>query len=179
MHCPSCKDHILKPVKLEKNLPARQCGHCEGVLLDLLYYRSWAEQQPSSSDENPTHVPLEKLTDTSEAMTCPQCEKLMVKYRISATQSNKIDVCSHCDDAWLDGGEWALLNALAMEKELTHIFTQPWQQRVLKASLAITQEKRDESQLGEADYGKVLAFRDWLLSHPKRSLIEQILQRRF
>ena len=30
---------------IEEYLPAMSCGHCEGSLVSLLYYRHWAETQ--------------------------------------------------------------------------------------------------------------------------------------
>ena len=94
----------------------------------------------------------------------------MSKYRVSADAENRIDYCPDCDDVWLDGGEWELIDALVGSDSLAAITTQPWQYRVTKNIEANLEEKRLRALLGN-DYERLLETSDWLDGHPARQEI--------
>lgn len=127
MECPSCKGSVLKPIMLADNLPERSCPDCSGVLIDLLPYRVWRENWSGPGEHTEAPVAVE---DSASAVLCPQCSSMMLKSRASNEQPNKIDVCTRCDTAWLDNGEWELLGALSLQDQLAAIFTDPWQRRL-------------------------------------------------
>jgi hypothetical protein len=107
MKCPVCKNPDLRPTMIEDLLPSMGCDNCKGSLVSLLYYRHWAENHKPQycAPSAVTEVPA----DTTNALHCPKCTRLMTKYRLSGTVGNRLDVCRSCDEAWLDGGEWQLL----------------------------------------------------------------------
>ena len=68
--------------------------------------------------------------DSIGAKKCPKCRSLMSKYRISADKTNRLDYCPHCEEIWLDDGEWQLVEGLVIAGDFTRVFTQAWQYAV-------------------------------------------------
>ena len=175
MQCPSCRSAPLRPIKLQPGLPARQCVSCHGILIDLLAYREWAE---SHQYEEPTaSQPLEEVEDIAKALVCPKCTRIMLKFRIAEATANKVDVCTNCDEAWLDKGEWELLGALRLQHKLNAIFTEPWQRNIRKESAENANEQRFKAILGDEQFEKLSEIKIWLDNHPnKHDLIRFLLK---
>lgn len=172
MHCPKCKSAELKPTKIEEGLPALGCSQCHGALLGLLYYRDWAERM---GDSHP--VPSVELIasfeseDTTGAVSCPKCLRIMQKFRISGGSNNRLDLCTSCDEAWLDGGEWELLKALELSTEIPTVLSEQWQRKI-RAELSEEARRQHFTKiLGENDLEIADEFRQWLKSHPRRNEI--------
>ena len=177
MNCYQCTDVRLKPIKLETALPAKQCDKCGGTHLDLLSYRNWRENtKPVNSEEEQTTAEPIEATDTKKALVCQKCSKLMLKFRFSNKHDNFVDVCSTCDDAWLDSGEWELLNQLDIQNQLTQIMTAPWQKNLKQQHFDEIKHDQYIKQLGEEDLETVKAFSDWLKDHPNKALIERYIR---
>lgn len=175
MQCPSCKSTSLKPIRLQASLPARQCTQCNGILIDLLTYREWAENANAPCPDPITG--LAEIQDNSKALLCPKCSKIMLKFRVTGETSNKVDVCQYCDEAWLDDGEWALLGALNMQHKLSAIFTEPWQRNIREEQAKKAQEERFVELLGEEQYAKLAGVKEWIDSHPnKNDLVRYLLK---
>lgn len=175
MQCPSCSSFQLHPTKLQIGLPARRCLNCHGILVDLLSYREWSEGfTPEYAISKHQVVEAE---DNPKALTCPVCSRIMLKFRISGDTTNRIDVCTHCDTAWLDSGEWQLLGALSLQDKLTRIFTDPWQARIKKETSDASHQEHFIKLLGESDFEKLSHIKQWIDAHPnKRDLLRFILR---
>lgn len=169
MQCPKCKDTNLKPTKIDEGLSAMGCNQCQGAFISLLYYRDWAERAGVAS-EAPSVELLKGLEseDSSSALTCPKCSRLMQKFRISGCSSNRLDLCMSCDEAWLDGGEWELLKALELSKEMPIVFTEEWQRQVRQQVSEEARRERFSRLLGKDDLQKADEFRQWVKDHPQR-----------
>lgn len=169
MQCPKCRNIDLKPTKLDEGLSAMGCAQCEGAIVSLLYYRDWVERT-GSCHETPSVELLKGFDseDTQAALSCPKCRKLMQKFRISGGSSNRLDLCTSCDEAWLDGGEWALLKALELSKEMPVVFTEHWQKKVRDEVSEDIRRERFLKILGRKDLDKADEFREWIKSHPRR-----------
>lgn len=175
MKCPSCKS-LLKPIKLESSLPARKCIQCNGVLIDLLSYREWAENYDLKKEKNPPQ--LKEVEDTLNAKVCPKCSKIMLKFRIDGSSSNKVDVCTNCDEAWLDEGEWELLGSLSIQHKLNSIFTEPWQRNIRNNEAQVAYEQRFKEVLGLEQFQKLSEVKQWIDKHPnKADLIRYLLKK--
>ena len=179
MKCPRCKTPDLEPTMIEEYLPAMGCGTCRGSLVSLLYYRHWAETQrhlvPSPAD--PKAVAAVQTTDTADAITCPKCARIMMKYKVSGTLSNRLDVCGLCDEAWLDGGEWELLEALQLSHRMPAIFSDDWQSRIRREIAEEARRSVLKRRIGAAGTARVEEFKAWLASHANRSEIMTYLNR--
>lgn len=169
MHCPKCKTQTLKPTKLEHGLSAMGCGQCQGAFVSLLYYRDWVERQEPLDPSG--DITAEQVSDTESAMTCPKCGKLMTKYRISGCNSNRLDLCASCDEAWLDGGEWELLKSLELSRLMPLVFTDDWQNKLRKQVFEADREARLRKVISNDDFEQAKKVRQWLKDHPHRAEI--------
>ena len=154
----------------EEYLPAMACKACHGSLVSLLYYRHWAETQKPAPEAAPTMiVGLVETSDTTAALICPKCERVMAKYRLAGAVSNRVDVCSTCDEAWLDRGEWELLEALQLSLKIPAILTDAWQRRIRRE---LSEEGRRSSlkrMIGEEEAVRVEEFKRWLDGNEHKS----------
>lgn len=179
-NCPSCEEQPLLPIQPLEGLVARQCGSCEGMLLDLLVYRQWREASAEAlsehqlSAEPSTEVALE---DTKKALLCPGCARLMTKYRVTGELANRLDFCAYCSDVWMDVGELALLNTANLQGDLGRIFTQPWQRQIVSKQQAQMGEANLASHLGQ-DLPRVEDFANWFVQHKERTRIFAYLRAR-
>jgi Zn-finger nucleic acid-binding protein len=163
MKCPHCQTSDLKPTMIEEYLPAMGCGTCHGSLVSLLYYRHWAETQKAPTTTAPDNaVASLETTDTVKAIICPKCSRLMTKYKLTGRVSNRVDVCGSCDEAWLDGGEWELLEALQLNLNMPAIFTEAWQRRIRHEMSEETRRSILVRLVGDAGAKRVEDFKSWL-----------------
>ncbi len=66
----------------------------------------------------------------------------MSKYRINADKTNRLDYCPHCEEIWLDDGEWQLVEGLVLAGDFTKVFTQAWQYAVRSGVTSAMEEQR-------------------------------------
>ena len=177
MKCPVCKAPELRPTMIEELLPAMGCEKCKGTLVSLLYYRHWAENHKPQIDSGSLATLAEVPADTTNAIRCPKCERIMTKYRLSGTVANRLDVCPSCDESWLDGGEWELLEQLQLSDKLPSVFTDTWQRKIRKEGSERMRQDILRKTIGDADATKVESLRSWLRNHPWKSTILTYLYR--
>lgn len=174
MRCPKCQNVDLKATKLEEGLPVMGCPKCEGALVSLLIYRDWSERTPlEPTDETPLEAVEEQ--DTKTAATCPKCSKLMTKYRVSEGHKNKIDLCSACDEAWLDGGEWELIKSLQLVKDVPKVFTETWQKKIRQSITEKQKVERLARIVSDEDVKKAQEAKLWLKDHEHKFALLQFI----
>jgi Zn-finger nucleic acid-binding protein len=178
MKCPRCKTADLKPTMIEEQLPALGCSTCHGSLVSLVYYRHWAETQKPPPPEAPAaDAGSVETTDTTIAITCPKCGRLMTKHKLAGSVANRVDVCASCDEAWLDRGEWELLEALQLSHDMPSIFTDEWQRRIRREMSDDMRRSILQRSIGVEGVAKVDAFKDWLAGNKHKSEIMAYLYR--
>jgi len=175
MHCPKCKNTHLKPTKLDDSLPVMGCPSCDGSLLSLLYYRDWAERVTLEVNDAEYSSEIVQDADSKTALNCPKCARLMTKYSVTGAMNNRIDLCSGCDEAWLDGGEWQLLKSLELANKLPNVFTEQWQRKVRLEQTELNRIERLKKVVGEQDAERAIAARQWLSNNPNKAVIVQFL----
>ena len=176
--CPQCDHSTLVHSLLTDNLAGYSCGQCLGTLVSLAAYRAWRESAGSDRlPAMPAAVPDTGAADSVAAKKCPKCRSLMSKYRVTAEQSNRLDYCPHCEEIWLDEGEWELVEGLVASGEFTKVFTQAWQYAVRTGLTTAMEEQRLRELLG-ADYDRVAQFAEWLQSQEAKPEILARLARR-
>jgi len=168
MKCPRCKTPDLKPTMIEEYLPAMSCGSCSGSLVSLLYYRHWAETQKPAVTDPPASPAEIETDDTRSALLCPKCGRFMMKYKVSGSIANRLDVCQTCDEAWLDRGEWELLEALQLSHKIPAILTDEWQRRIRHELTEETRRAILVRMIGEENAQKVEEFRRWLAGNKNK-----------
>jgi Zn-finger nucleic acid-binding protein len=155
------------------------CDTCHGSLVSLLYYRHWAETQKLATPPEsaaPTAGPV-ATSDSTSALVCPKCVRVMAKFKLTGTVANRVDVCATCDEAWLDGGEWELLEALQLSHELPAILTDAWQRRIRREQSEGTRREILVRLIGEAGTSRVEEFKDWLARNAHKSHVLAYLYR--
>jgi Zn-finger nucleic acid-binding protein len=162
---------------IEENLPAMACGSCNGSLVSLLYYRHWAETQRPAGDPKVAGAIVD-ANDTTAAINCPKCLRIMTKYRLTGNVANRLDVCACCDEVWLDAGEWELLESLQLNLKIAAVFTDTWQRRIRHESSEDARRRTLVRLIGEADAQRVEEIREWLARHEHKSQIMAHLYRR-
>ena len=169
--CPQCDHSVLVHTLLTDDLAAYSCGKCLGTLVSLVAYRAWREHGARGPlKASAVATPDVDAADSTGAKKCPKCRSLMSKYRISSDKSNRLDYCPHCEEIWLDDGEWELVEGLVLAGDFTRVFTQNWQYAVRAGVTDAMEEQRLRESLG-ADYDRVLQFAEWLQGQPARSEI--------
>ena len=171
MNCPNCKNVELLPTRLEENLACSTCQQCEGILLNLVTYRIWRESHPAEVEGCKVSRDTRAAAESKQALLCTKCERLMIKFRFAADLTHALDVCTHCEDVWLDRGEWDYVKARELHGNLTKTFTAPWQRRIRQQRSETQLMEIWSEKLGEKDHNKVREFATWLETHSKRSLI--------
>jgi Zn-finger nucleic acid-binding protein len=174
--CPQCADSTLVHAMLTDGLAGYSCGKCLGTLVSLVSYRAWREGAGREL-VRATPVAVAEAPDSVAAKKCPKCRSLMSKYRISAEKTNRLDYCPHCDEVWLDDGEWELVEGLAQSGDFARVFTQAWQYAVRANVTSAMEDQRLRELLG-ADYARFEEFARWLEAQPgKQEIIAQLSRR--
>lgn len=172
MDCPQCKGYKLEPYELEVGLLACRCSKCEGALLPLMNYRFWADHSADAVEVPDADTVTE---DNTQAKQCPKCARLMTKFKVGFESENKIELCTGCDEAWLDSGEWKLLKALELHDKLPKIFTDAWQRNIRVRQQQESLKTSYQKRLGSEVFSKADEFKTWLDDQSGRSEILQYL----
>lgn len=175
MNCPQCKGYSLEPKELEPGLVVAACMKCQGTMVSLMNYRFWVDQIADTTEINALNLETTQVDDSQSAKVCPKCSKLMTKFQIGPDAVNRLDLCTGCDEAWLDKGEWGLLKQLDLADKLPKIFTDAWQRNVRLARQQKKHDSRYEALLGADDFARVNEFKKWLDAHPEKQAIKQYL----
>ena len=177
--CPQCEHSVLVHTLLTDELAGYSCGKCLGTLVSLVAYRAWRERAPRGAlRSTPIAVPDADAPDSVGAKKCPKCRSVMSKYRISAERTNRLDFCPHCEEIWLDDGEWELVEGLVEAGDFTRVFTQAWQYAVRSSVTSAMEEQRLRELLG-GDYDDVVKFAEWLEGQPaKQEILARLARRR-
>jgi len=167
MNCPNCKGYSLEPVKLENDLAALGCIKCKGALLPLISYREWSERHTDEVKSCKSTSQAKAAKEEPSAKFCPKCSKIMTKFRISSEADNKLDFCNGCYEAWLDSGEWQLIETFNLKDRLTVVFTESWQRRIRQEKAAEMYKQSYQNTFG-SDYSKLKEIRQWLDGNKSR-----------
>ena len=174
MYCTACKNSQLEPQELEPGLVAASCPTCQGALVSLINYRFWLDRYASKNASNEI-VNESEISESESVHSCPKCNRLMLKYQIGTESTHKLDLCSACDEAWLDKGEWFLLKSLDLHGKLPKIFTDAWQRNIRKQRQENALNERYEKLLEADVFNKAHEFKEWLYQQPKIEDIKQYL----
>jgi Zn-finger nucleic acid-binding protein len=101
----------------------------------------------------------------------------MTKHKLAGNVANRVDVCASCDEAWLDRGEWELLEALQLSHDMPSIFTDQWQRRIRRELSDDLRRSILTRSIGDEGAARVEAFKAWLRSSGHKSEIMTYLYR--
>lgn len=174
MKCPSCEAGVLRPGRLEPRLGCYTCGKCIGALLSLPPYLDWVGGEQRSPDERPEAFTV-SAADSKRALCCPKCSRIMLKYKVAADARHSLDYCFHCEEVWLDSGEWTYLKTLGLHVRIAVIATDAWQRKLSEDFGRELRLDRFRKAIGEDVFLEVERFREWLDHQPARDSIVHYL----
>src|SRR5262245_61148104 len=102
MQCPACEKGALHPNRFEHGLPCYLCSDCRGALLSLSPYVDWMVSQPKGPAAVSAPTFEIEHVDSKEALSCPKCSRIMIKYKVLADAQHGLDFCFSCEEVWLD-----------------------------------------------------------------------------
>lgn len=170
MKCPVCKTASLKTAELESHLKAANCPKCEGTWIAATDYEHWLEKHGDRLPEKEPEGIAIAADDQQQAKLCPDCKRIMLRYKVGHGLNFRLDQCGSCNGIWFDTNEWDALKQRNLHDEVHLIFSAPWQAQV----------RQDEArqlldgvytQTFKADYGKIKDFKAWLDEHPERQAV--------
>src|SRR3954447_21880627 len=146
--CPSCRDRTLTSTQLEPLLPSHRCGRCGGHWLRGEEYFRWLNHPDRKQNEPIDAVAGDQVRDSTRAMLCPECGKLLSRYRVGHGLTFFIDHCAGCGGVWLDVNEWEALKRAQLDGRVHRIFSAAWQAQILRDEQRHAAEHRLSVQIG-------------------------------
>lgn len=172
MKCPVCKTIELDFAPLEGELTARHCGQCGGNWIPSFEYWRWREAHKEVLPEKPADPAAPNpLTGALIAKLCPECHRILVKYKVGHGANFSLDQCGHCGGVWFDKDEWEALKSRNLHDEVYTIFTAPWQNRVRSEEVQRRQEALYRQKFGEEGFEHIQRMKEWIAEHPQKQEI--------
>lgn len=81
MQCPICNKHTMLETELLPELSGMACTACTGVWIKRATYEAWLAKQPGDLPETDQVTEL-RDTEPRKARICPQCQHLLLPYRV-------------------------------------------------------------------------------------------------
>lgn len=171
MLCPVCKNIPLEDKELELGLKGYVCNQCRGCWVRYDDYERWrkSDMQSVSPIHNDPEFNLEY--DNKKANFCPDCGRILIKYKVSGNLPFYVDHCETCNGLWLDRCEWESIVDNNLQDKVKDFFTQPWQEKIRKEMTAQRFEEVYQQKFGKADYEKLKEIREWICNSDKRDEI--------
>lgn len=167
MNCPVCRSVSLQSITLDPALQGHECPQCHGIFLRSDNYWKWreqlAEELPEQTDPEPQLLPVEP----PKAKQCPQCQHILLPYRVALDLTFTVDHCGSCNGVWFDQGEWRALLRRNLHDNLHQIFAAPWQRRLREAQHQAAMEAIYIAKFGAEDYAEAKRIKAWLNAHPE------------
>ncbi len=82
-----------------------------------------------SNEALPDHVYLPEY-DSKKANLCPDCGRILIKYKVQPQIAFFVDHCGTCNGVWLDKCEWEELARANLHNNLNEFFTKTWQEKL-------------------------------------------------
>jgi Zn-finger nucleic acid-binding protein len=168
MQSPVYPETALQFAEIEPGLSTFTCPKSGGVWIPLQSYVSWKERHAKEEGPLPIRYVPVLVEDSKRALICPESGRLLIRYRVGHGLPFHVDLSPVTGGVWLDKGEWEALKSRGLHVELNLIFTASYQRQIRTAEYEQALEVAFRERIGEEDFQKVAAFKDWLANHPKR-----------
>ncbi len=172
--CPICTQP-LQLTFLQDELPVHACAQGHGLWLTPNEYLLWLRTQLQYQQIMPTSLEIEApasvpVTESEKAKICPDCGRLLRRYKVWPDIQFFLDRCNTCNGVWFDQNEWDILKEHKVHDEINLIFTQPWQEKIRELESRHFFEKMYRDRFGD-EYAEVKRIRAWLDAHPLRTTV--------
>lgn len=191
MLCPKDRKTPLRLDKLNADLSAHFCEHCQGQWIPLQQYEKWQAQHTNPLDPDPSRCRegldgnfVQSEYDT-KASLCPECKHYLSRAKVSLSNLNHqsagfyVERCPNCGGIWCDLGEWEVLEKLGWHGMIPVLFTPEWQARVRKYELEDQERLAIVDKLGDDVAQQVFQLATVLEKHPNGDFAVAYLMRRF
>lgn len=181
MRCPVCKNALIETHQLLQELNVSLCSQCQGFWLRYDDYWNWytGTKSDAGSDDIPDlkvqssdYLPV---LDSKQAKLCPDCGRILIKYRVDARLDFYVDHCGACNGVWLDKNEWEQLGIYNLHNHIHEFFTSPWQKNIHEEIVREHLDKRYLSKFGSADYEKLKKVKLWIDTNTNKNEIMAFL----
>ncbi len=176
MKCPVCADRELRAVTLEDDLPGHRCEECAGLWLPSSDYLGWLSRRGALLPEKPAADTDLPTLETQRLKLCPECGRMLMRYRVLPNVEFFLDHCGGCNGVWLDKDEWEVLVARNLHDKVNRFFTDVWQVRRKHEETRAVMERLYRERFGETEYDRAREVRAWLREHPARAMLLAYLQ---
>lgn len=166
--CPACAQPSLRPAEAEPLLPSRRCADCSGQFIRGEQYYRWLDHPDRSPQTALQAEAPGDVIDTPWAKICPECGKLMRRYRIGNGLAFVIDRCSACAGIWFDANEWDALRRQGLHDRVHFVFSDAWRMRLLRDELDRIARRRVEAKIGSQNFAELQRVTEWIEQHPHR-----------
>ena len=178
MHCPNCGGNDLIQQEPAPSLVTLRCNGCQGHWIQASRYWAWIEKNGQNFPLREANDDAFRLVESSKARICPECGCIMCRHEVGHGVPFAIDRCSACGGFWLDRGEFEALQRRNLHDDIHFVFSQAWQQTVLRQKENEQYEQRIQGLLGRDDYEEARRVKAWLAKHPKRAALAAYLMGR-
>src|SRR5690242_9501010 len=94
--CPSCRQATLAPAEIDPLLPSLRCTQCGGQWIAGEQYHRWLthpDRKPADANTQTTADQTAPPHDSTRAMLCPQCGRMLGRYRVGHGVNFYIEHC--------------------------------------------------------------------------------------
>lgn len=166
----------LQEGEIEPGLNAFICPESGGIWIPLQSYVNWREHHLDEIAPAPQQYTPETTDDSKRrAYICPESGRVLLRYKVGHGLNFHIDRSPVSGGVWLDKGEWEALKSKGLHTQMHLIFTASYQRQVRTAEYDQTIEDNFKNRIGALAFDKVIQFRDWLTTQPKRREIVSYL----
>ena len=169
MNCTSCNNGTLYPSFIEGQFRSHTCSSCEGNWVLIEDYIAWKERNSDYTFSDQIDFSEADISDSKKALLCPISSTIMRKFKISSTNSHRIDYSAAVGGLWLDKGEWELLKKEGLAGCLNAVVTQHWQNKIRLNTAKENFADIYTTKFGNDTYAKIKEIRGWLLSQENKA----------
>lgn len=178
MRCPVCKDEKLIRADITSNLPAFSCSTCRGNWVRYVDYDNWNKNNNESNTATNQIGDYAPIYNSKQANLCPDCVRILIKYKIEKDINFSVDHCGNCNGVWLDSNEWEALITHNLHHLMHRFFTKPWQNKLREEIAKERFETQYQERFGLQEYEKLKEFREWLdSSKNKDAMLAYLIDR--
>lgn len=159
----------LQEGEIEPGLNVFICPESGGIWIPLQSYVNWREQHREEAAPAPQQYTPETSDDSKRpAYICPESGRVLLRYKVGHGLNFHIDRSPVSGGVWLDKGEWEALKSKGLHTQMHLIFTASYQRQVRTAEYDQAIEENFKQRVGVEQFEKVIAFKEWLATQPKR-----------
>jgi Zn-finger nucleic acid-binding protein len=171
MLCPVCKTIPLEDKELELGLKGYVCNRCGGNWLRRQDYEAWRETDAQLSSICCDNSDYSPEYDNKSANFCPDCGRILIKYKVSGNLPFYVDHCGTCNGIWFDKYEWESIVKNGLHEKVKNFFTEAWQTQIKKEMTRQRFEDIYRQKFGELNYNKLKELRKWIYESDKKGEI--------